>query len=70
MSLDHYPVCIQSCSTINIPTMLRKGLLFLTLNTFLLDTGHKLNVHKSFRERPGRYLNVLYTFNLKCPNSK
>ena len=38
-------------------------------NTFLLtvcplDTGCKLNVHKTFRGRPGRLLNVLCTFNL------
>ena len=29
------------------------------------DTGRKLNVHKTFRRRPGRFLNVLYTFNLR-----
>ena len=29
-----------------------------------LDTGLKLNVHKTFRRRPGRLLNVLCTFNL------
>ena len=29
------------------------------------DTGHKLNVHKKFRKRPGRLLNVLCTFNLR-----
>ena len=27
-------------------------------------TGRKLNVHKTFRKRPGRLLNVLCTFNL------
>ena len=26
-----------------------------------VDTGRKLNVHKTFRRRPGRLLNVLYT---------
>ena len=30
-----------------------------------LDTGRKLNVHKTFRRRPGRLLNVLYTLNLR-----
>ena len=30
-----------------------------------VDTGHKLNVHRTFRKRPGRLLNVLYTFNLR-----
>ena len=30
-----------------------------------VDTGSKLNVHKTFRKRPGRLLNVLCTFNLR-----
>ena len=30
-----------------------------------VDTGRKLNVHKPFRRRPGRLLNVLSTFNLR-----
>ena len=30
-----------------------------------IDTGRKLNVHKTFRRSPGRLLNVLYTFNLR-----
>ena len=34
-----------------------------------MDTGRKLNVHKTFRRRPGRLLNVLCTFNLR-PVSK
>ena len=29
-----------------------------------VDTGRKLNVHKTFRRRPGCLLNVLCTFNL------
>ena len=33
-----------------------------------VDTGRKLNVHKTFRRRPERLLNFLYTFNL-CPVS-
>ena len=31
----------------------------------LVDTGRKLNVHKTFRRRPGRLLNVLCTLNLR-----
>ena len=31
----------------------------------LVDTGLKLNVHKTFRRCPGRLLNVLCTFNLR-----
>ena len=30
-----------------------------------VDTGRKLNVHKTVRGRPGRLLNVLCTFNLR-----
>ena len=30
-----------------------------------VDTGRKLNVHKTFRRPPGRLLNVLCTFNLR-----
>ena len=30
-----------------------------------VDTGRRLNVHKTFRRRPGRLLNVLRTFNLR-----
>ena len=30
-----------------------------------VDTGRKFNVHKTFRRRPGRLLNVLCTFNLR-----
>ena len=32
------------------------------MTTFPVDTGRKLNVHKTFRKRP---LNVLCTFNLR-----
>ena len=30
-----------------------------------VDTGRKLNVHETFRRRPGRLLNVLCMFNLR-----
>ena len=30
-----------------------------------VDTERKLNVHMTFRRRPGRRLNVLCTFNLR-----
>ena len=33
--------------------------------TYPLDTGRKLNVHNTFRRRPGRLLNVLCMFNLR-----
>ena len=32
---------------------------------FPVDTGRKLNVHKTFRRRPGLLLNVLCMFNLR-----
>ena len=31
---------------------------------FPVDTGHKLNVHKTFGRHPGRLLNFLCTFTL------
>ena len=34
-------------------------------NMFPVDTGRKLNAHKTFRTRQGRLLNVLFTFNLR-----
>ena len=35
---------------------------------YLLDTGRKLNVYKTFRRRSGRLLNVLYTsIYVMCP---
>ena len=34
-----------------------------------VDTGRKLNVHKTFRRRPGRLLNVLCTFNLRLAST-
>ena len=40
----------------NVSISLRHG--------FPVDTGRKLNVHKTFRRCPGRLLNVLCTFNL------
>ena len=30
-----------------------------------LYTGRKLNLHKTFRRRPGRLRNILYKFNLR-----
>ena len=31
-----------------------------------VDTGRKLNIHKTFIGRPGHLLNVLCTFNTSC----
>ena len=38
-------------------------------NSYPVDTGRKLNVHKTFKRRPGRLLNILRTFSLR-PVSK
>ena len=38
-------------------------LALLQLEALPVDRGRKLNVHKTFRRRPGRLLNVLCTFN-------
>ena len=40
-------------------------LLIIGLRLDPVDTGHELNVHKTFRRRPGRLLNVLCTFSLR-----
>ena len=34
-------------------------------NFYPIDTGRRLNVHKTFRRRPGCLLNILCTFNLR-----
>ena len=41
------------------------GLWLLPQLLFSVDTGRKLNVHKTFRRLPGGLLNVLCTFNLR-----
>ena len=33
-------------------------------HNFPVDTGHKLNLYKTFRTRPGRLLNILCAFSL------
>ena len=38
---------------------------FYMMATFSVDTGHKLNVHKTFRRRPGRLLKVMCKFDLR-----
>ena len=37
----------------------------LSLKLIPVDTGRKLNVHKTFRRPSGRLLNALCTFNLR-----
>ena len=34
-------------------------------SVYPLDTGRNLNVHKTFRKRPGNLMNVLFTFYLR-----
>ena len=50
---------MKICNVIQNPSVLG------WFQTFPIDTGRKLNVHKTFRRRPGRLLNVLCTFNLR-----
>ena len=58
-------VCQSNVSTLAGPYIVRTDwLLWLTL-LIPVDTGSKLNVHKTFRRRPGRLLNVFCTFNLR-----
>ena len=42
-----------------------KTCLFVISSCLPVDTGRQLNVHKTFRRRPSRLLNVLCTFNLR-----
>ena len=62
----------KSSATFEVSKTKKFGKNFNKLSNFLkckfgnpVDTGLKLNVHKSFRRRPGRLLNVLSTFNLR-----
>ena len=47
----------------------RKSVSLVNIQSFFtnypVDTRRKLNGHKAFRRRPGRLLNVLYTFNVR-----
>ena len=54
---------VISCSELIIKR-LESSSNFLVLHT-PADTGRKLNVHKTFRRRPRRLLNVLCMFNLR-----
>ena len=50
---------------ISVPLTIRTTPLASERDMFPVDTGRKLNVHKKFRKRPGCFLNVLCTFNLR-----
>ena len=49
------PICLSGCVISNQSTS----------KNHPVDTGRKLNVHKTFRRRPGHLLNVLCTLNLR-----
>ena len=49
----------------NAPTELFASRISAVKDRSLLDTERKLNVRKTFETRPGRFLNVLCTFNLR-----
>ena len=38
-------------------------------NVDTVDTGRKLDVNKTLKRRPGRFLNVFYTFSLRPVSS-
>ena len=40
------------------------------LSVYPVDTRRKLNVRNTFRRRPGRLLNVLYTLNLRLVSTR
>ena len=50
---------------IKVQTLQYKRITTRDNSNFPVDTGRKLNVHKTFRRRPGRLLNVLCMFNLR-----
>ena len=52
----------HGCSPVNLLHIFRTPF---PKNTLPVDTGCKLNVHKTFRRCRGRHLNALYTFNLR-----
>ena len=68
-----YNVLFDSKSFDRASVVIIRSLLFLSFFSchgakavpFPVDTGRKLNIHKTFRRRPGRLLNVLCTFNLR-----
>ena len=51
--------CVLVCQMVIVCEMSA----LITINP--VDTGRKLNVHKTLRRRPGHLLNVLFTFNLR-----
>ena len=61
--------CLSDCSSILKMTSALFTVPFINPVTnapfYPVDTGRKLSVHKTFRRRLGRLLNVLRTFNLR-----
>ena len=54
----------ERCTQDNSCLVFLRDLLSHDLRRVPIDTGRKLNVHKTFRRRRGRLLNVLCMFNL------
>ena len=54
-----------STSAFFTPNKIKWRFIFPEERPYPLDTGRKLNVHNTFRRRPGRLLNVLCTFNVR-----
>ena len=64
---EHLRTTASGCRNFNFTFKLCQlsQLTTVSIGAALVDTGRKLNVHKTFRRRPGRLLNVLCTFNLR-----
>ena len=52
----------RSIFSFTIADLVSKGILYFLVTP--VGTGHKLNVHKTFRRRPGRLLIIFSMFNL------
>ena len=61
-SIDIAVVSVNKFRVVSFQSSVQDSHKYLTCPT---DTGRILNVHKTFRRRPRRLLNVLCTFNLR-----
>ena len=62
IELQHY---VNLEANFNINKFENLSIRFVRQSIIPVDTGRKLNVHKTLRRRPGCLLNVLGTFNLR-----
>ena len=72
-NINHAFICIVLHNSIEEQFNIKLKTLFHCFTKYIprlfsaypVDTGRKLNVHKTFRRRPGPLLNVLCTFSLR-----